>query len=73
MLTFTENFPRYDKRFTEDLWAALCAEFHSRWHGCYNKLKLENKIKFENSKTGKNLTKANTVHGQNTRENHFWH
>ena len=40
MLNFTENFPRYDKRFTEDLWAALRAEFHSRWHGCYNKLKL---------------------------------
>jgi hypothetical protein len=70
MLNFTENFPRYDKRFTEDLWAVLRAEFHSR---CYNKLKLENKIKFENSKSCKNLTKANTAHGQNTRENNFWH
>jgi hypothetical protein len=67
-----QNFPRYDERFTGDLWAALRLEFHSRRHGCYNKLKLENKIEFKNYKTGKNVAKANTTPGQNRSENPFF-
>ena len=60
----TRDFPRiYGRRFVPNFTHA----------GMDVIIKLENKIKFENSKTGKNLTMANTVHGQNTRENHFWH
>ena len=66
-----QNFPRYDERYIGELWAALRLKFHWRRHVCYNKLKLENKIEFKNSKTGKNVAKSNTTDGQNTSENYF--
>ena len=67
-----QNVPRYDERFTEDLWAALSLKFRLCQHACYDKLKLENKIEYKNSKTGKNVPKLNVTHGQNTSENNFF-
>ena len=51
----------------------LSLKFHSCRHAWYdNKLKLENKIEYKNSKTGKNVPKLNATHGQNTSENKFF-
>ena len=48
---------------------ALSLKFHARRHAWYDKLKLENKIEYKNSKTGKNVPKLNATHAQSTSEN----